>query len=152
MLDKEPLTLDAPSPVATCWASFLVFEISVQCLLEAPVPGRVSVLFFGGSRPSSTPLPGSWSSVCPTGQHRQALGLALCSQPLETLLSCRWHMPFGQLPGFFTGATSQAPVHDFSCRQTPLLILMACCHTTWPGCRLGRAFWSLRCLQHPVSH
>ena len=56
VLEKEPLTLDASSPVATCWASFLVFEIATQCLLEAPVPGRVSVLFFGGSGPSSTPL------------------------------------------------------------------------------------------------
>lgn len=84
--------------------------------------------------------PGSWSSACPTGQRLQALGLALGSQPLETLLSCRWHMPFGQLPGFFTGATSQARVHDISCRQTPLLIPMACCHTTWPGCRLGGPF------------
>ena len=144
--------MHVPRPVATCWAACLVFGVAAQCLLEAPLPGRVSVLFFGCSGPSSMPLPGSWSLVCPTGQHRQALGLALGSQPLETLLSCLWHVPFRRLPRFLTGATSQAQVHDLSCRQTPLLIPMACCRTTWPGCRLGRAFWPLCCLQHPVSH
>lgn len=146
------MTLDVPSPVTMCWASFLVSEVTAQCLLEAPLLGPVSVLFFDCSGPSSMPLLGSWSLVCPPGRHRQALGLALGSQPLETLLSCLWHVPFRWLPGFLAGATSQAWVHGFSCRQTPLLIAMACCHTTWPGCRLRRAPWSLCCLQHPVSH
>ena len=147
MLEKEPLTLDVPSPVAMCWASFLVSEVTAQCLLEAPLPGPVCVLFFDCSRPSSMPLPGLWSLVCPPGWHRQELGLALGSQPLlglahallplaRALRAAPWVSHWGHLTGLgsrlllqtnpFAHSDGRLP-HDLARLQTqagPLVSLL----------------------------
>ena len=133
----------------------MVFEIAAYSLLEAPFPGRVSLLSSCCSGLSSTPPPKPPPHTPARGPQAalravitRALGLALGSQPLETLSP-----GVGTCPSHSFLDLSWVPphtrwAHNFPCR--PLSPSEGMLSNDLAGLQT-QAFWSFHCLPQPLS-